>query len=178
MTTNYSERVKGALSSMVKSGGLQHAARTGLATAVSLFVGRLCRMPEAYWAPITTIIVMQSTLGASWNVSKQRLIGTVLGVTTGALLASYAERGIIAFGAAIFALGLVCALLRLEQSAYRFAGITLAIVMLIVRPQAPWTTAMHRFLEVSIGIGVGLVFTAIWRPRELPRAQKPRPPSP
>jgi uncharacterized membrane protein YccC len=104
---------------------LTHSARTALAVVASLIVARLCRMPEAYWAPITTI----------------------------------------------FALGLLCALLRLDQSAYRFAGFTLTIVVLIVRPQAPWTTGLHRFVEVSLGIAVALVFTAVWPPRDLPSAK-------
>jgi hypothetical protein len=70
------------------------------------------------------LIVMQSTLGASWGVSKQRIIGTTLGAESGGLLASYFEPGLIVFGAATFALGLICAILRLDQSAYRFASIT------------------------------------------------------
>ncbi|MGA3028179.1 MAG: hypothetical protein ABSF98_25810 [Bryobacteraceae bacterium] len=50
----------------------------------------------------------------------------------------------------------------LSQQAYRFAGITLAIVLLIGRPGAAWLIAAHRFIEVSIGIAVGLAFAAVW----------------
>ena len=120
---------------------------------------------------------MQSTLGAAWAGSKQRLIGTALGAVAGALVASYFDRGIIVFGLAIFALGLICALLRLDQSACRFAGVTLTIVLIIPRLQAPWITGMHRFVEVSLGITVALVFTAVWPPRDLPSAQNAHKPS-
>ena len=37
-----------------------HSARTGVAAVVSLLIARLFRIPEAYWAAITTLIVMQS----------------------------------------------------------------------------------------------------------------------
>jgi uncharacterized membrane protein YccC len=124
-------------------------------------------MPEAYWAPITTIIVMQSTLGAAWDVSKPRFIGTALGAALGGLLASYPHPGIIVLGVAIFALGLICAALRLDQSAYRFAGITLMIVTLVARGNAPVVIAAHRFVEVSLGIAVALTLTALWPGREL-----------
>ena len=62
-------------------------------------------------------------------------------------MASYFDRGIIVFGVAIFALGLLCAILRLDQSAYRFAGVTLTIIVLIARPQEAWITGLHRFVE-------------------------------
>jgi uncharacterized membrane protein YccC len=125
-------------------------------------------MPEAYWAAITTLIVMQSTLGAAWEASKPRFIGTALGASLAGLLATYVEPGVIVFGAAIFGLGLICAVLRLDQSAYRFAGITLAIVILVTRGQAPWIIAVHRFAEVSLGIGVALALTYLWPGHEPP----------
>jgi uncharacterized membrane protein YgaE (UPF0421/DUF939 family) len=171
------ERARRLFSSAETRTWLTHAASTALATVASLIVARLCRVPEAYWAPITTIIVMQSTLGAAWAASKQRLIGTALGAAVGALVASCFDRGIIVFGVALFALGLICALLRLDQSAYRFAGVTLSIVILIARPQAAWITGLHRFVEVSLGIAVALVFTAVWPPRDLPSARNARQPS-
>lgn len=177
MAASYIERARGLFSSAAARNWLTHSARTALAAVTSLIVARLCRMPEAYWAPITTIIVMQSTLGAVWAASKQRLIGTALGAAVGALVASYFDPGLIVFGVAIFALGLICALLRLDQSAYRFAGVTRTIVVLIVRPQAPWITGLHRFVEVSLGIAVALVFTAVWPPRDLPSAKNAHQPS-
>ncbi len=166
------KRSKSVLIYAWKTAGLEHAVRTGLVTAVSLAVARLFAMPEAYWAPITTLIVMQSTLGAAWVISKQRLIGTALGAAMGALMVNYFDRGIIAFGLAIFVLGLICAIFRLDQSAYKFAGITLAIVMLIVRAEAIWDTAIHRLVEVSLGIAVGLVFAGVWPRQELQSGTK------
>jgi hypothetical protein len=57
-------------------------------------------MPEAYWAPITTLIVLQSTLGAAWEASKPRFIGTALGALLAGLLATYVGAGMIVFGGA------------------------------------------------------------------------------
>jgi uncharacterized membrane protein YgaE (UPF0421/DUF939 family) len=62
----------------------------------------------------------------------------------------------------VFAIGVVCAGLKVERAAYRYASITLAIVMLVPRVANEWVVALHRFLEVSIGIGVGLVLSAVW----------------
>lgn len=122
----------------------------------------LFRLPEAYWAAITTLIVMQSTLGAAFTVSKQRLAGTALGAAAGALLASYLKPNALAFSTVIFLMGLFCAFLGLDRTAYRFAGITVAIVALVAQTRSVWVIAAHRFFEVSLGIAVGLILTAVW----------------
>jgi uncharacterized membrane protein YccC len=174
MAENDIKRAKSLFPKALKTGWLAHSARTSVATVTSFAVARLCRMPESYWAAVTTIIVMQSTLGAAWATSKLRFIGTALGAALGALLATYFHPGIILYAAAIFALGLICAVLRLDRSAYRFAGIALTIVMLVARAEeAPWIVGLHRFIEVSLGIVFGLVFTAIWPQEELLSGKKP-----
>ena len=138
------------------------AVRTAVAAVASLLIARLLRLPESYWAAIATMIVVQSTLGAAWTVSKDRFVGTALGATAGALLATYAGPNVAAFGVGLFALGVLCAVLRVERPAYRYAGITLIIVMLIARTQPAWIVAVHRFFEISVGIAVGLGLTAVW----------------
>ena len=158
----------------LEKGALEHAARTTVAALASLLVARACRLPEAYWAVITTMVVMQSTLGASWLISTRRLAGTALGAAVGALLGSFFGQNLLAFGAGLFLLGVICAALgrayrslqeHLDRTAYRFAGITLAITMLIARPTALWIVAIHRFVEVSVGIAVGLIMTVLWPER-------------
>jgi uncharacterized membrane protein YccC len=65
-------------------------------------------------------------------------------------------------GAALVCSGLICLALKLDRAAYRFAGITVSIIMLVARTQSAWIIAMHRFVEVSLGIAVGLVVTGVW----------------
>ena len=66
------------------------------------------------------------------------------------------------YGAGIFVCGILSAVLRLD-GAYRFAGITLSIVLLIAHAAPPWRIALHRFVEVSLGIAVALVTTLVWK---------------
>jgi uncharacterized membrane protein YccC len=145
----------------------EHMARTTVAATASLLAARAFGLSEAYWAPITTMIVMQSTLGAAWTISLQRFAGTVLGAAAGAALATYFKTSVIAFGAGILGLGLICAILHLDRAAYRFAGITLAVIMLTEHSD-PGVAAMHRFFEVSLGILGGLLITAVWPERAGP----------
>jgi uncharacterized membrane protein YccC len=145
---------------------LVHSVQTAAAAVISLVIARMFRLPEAYWAAVTTLVVMQSTLGSALKISEQRFAGTVLGTAAGALLAAYAKTNVAVFGVGVLGLGIVCAILRLDRSAYRFAGITLAIVMLVTRTQPAWVIAAHRFFEVTVGIVVGLLLTAVWPLRE------------
>ena len=147
-----------------------HAVRTAVAALTSLLIGRLFRLPESYWASITTIVVMQSTLGAAWTVSQQRMAGTALGAIVGGFLATYAPGNAAAFGAGVLAAGVLCVIFGIERNAYRYAGITIAIVMLTARTEPAWRIALHRFIEISIGIAVGLAITAAWPERQSPSA--------
>jgi uncharacterized membrane protein YccC len=73
---------------------------------------------------------------------------------------------LLVFAIGVFVLGLLCAAAHLDRSAYRFGGVTLAIVLLVPRNAPAWQVAFHRFAEVSIGIAVALIFTLVWPERE------------
>ena len=145
---------------------LVHSARTGVAAVVSLLAARLFQLPEAYWAPITTLVITQSSLGAAFTVSWQRFVGTALGAVVGAIAASHFGPHVLVFGTCVFILGLLRAVAHLDLPAYRFGGVTLAIVLMIPRTGPSWQIAFHRFAEVSIGIGVALILAMVWPERE------------
>src|SRR5258708_38918521 len=86
---------------------LVHSARTAVAALASLLVARLFRLPEAYWAPITTLVITQSYLSAALEVSWQRFVGTALGAVLGAIAAGYFRPQILGFPPRRFFLGLL-----------------------------------------------------------------------
>ena len=145
-----------------------HVLRTTGAAVLAHGLASWVGLPEPYWATITALVVMQSTLAASWTVSWKRLVGTAIGATIGGLLGTWTHPGVALFAAALVASGLLCSVTGLDRAAYRFAGITLAIVMLVTRSRPAWIIACHRFAEVAIGIVATLVFTAMW-PEPAPR---------
>lgn len=150
---------------------IKHSARTAIAVTASFLVARLFRLPEAYWAVIATLVVIQSTLGATLIISVERIAATALGALVGALLATYFTGNVFAFAAAVFVIGVVCIALRMEKTAYRYASITLAIIVLIPRSNPAWIVALHRFFEVSVGIVVALALAALW-PEHEPESAK------
>ena len=85
---------------------LSHALRTAVAATLSVVVARLVGMPEAYWAAIATLVVMQSTLGATLTLSIERIVATAVGASVGAIESNYFGGNLIAFAVAIFLLGI------------------------------------------------------------------------
>jgi uncharacterized membrane protein YccC len=144
------------------------SARTAAATLVSLLVARALKFPEYYWAPISTIIIMQSSI-QPFQGAWQRFVGTALGAALGAAIASYVGRNAIIYALGIFICGILAAAAR-SWSAYRVAAITFSIVVLISRGPA-WVFAWHRFLEVSLGIAVALIALLVSQPKKKTRTR-------
>jgi len=142
-----------------------HSVRTATAATVSVLVARVVQMPEAYWAAIATLVVMQSTLGATLTLSIERIIATAVGASVGAVEANYFGANLVAFMLAVILIGFISYGFRLEKTAYRYASVTLAIIVLIPRTNPAWIVALHRFIEVSVGIIVALVVVAFWPER-------------
>jgi len=155
--------------------GLTHetliaSARTAIAAVASMLIARSLKMPEFYWAPISTIVILFSTINPR-TLAWQRFAGTAVGAFLGALIASYLPHNWIVYGIGIFVCGMLSSILRLG-TAYRFAAIALSIVLLIAHDRSPWIVATHRFIEVSVGIAVALLMTLLWPIR--PNTQTPK----
>jgi uncharacterized membrane protein YccC len=99
----------------LERGDLEHAARTAVAAGAPLLIARLLRMPEAYWAAIISLTVTQSALGATWTISKDRLVGCAVGATMGGLLATYLGPNTVVFSIGVFVMGMICAMLRIPR---------------------------------------------------------------
>jgi uncharacterized membrane protein YgaE (UPF0421/DUF939 family) len=132
---------------------------------VSLLLARILKLPEFYWAPISAIVIIQSTINPR-TVAWQRFAGTALGAALGALVATFFSSSTLVYGVAVLLCGLLCAVLRLD-GAYRFAAITLSIIVLIAHQRPAWIVASHRFVEVSVGIAVALAVAQLWPGRSV-----------
>src|SRR5436305_12308782 len=65
------------------------SARAAVATVLSLLLARtVLRLPEFYWAPISTIVIVLSTINPL-TLAWQRFVGTALVAVLVALIASF-----------------------------------------------------------------------------------------
>jgi len=142
---------------------LLDAVRTTVAAVLAMLLARLLKLPEFYWAPISAIVIIQSTIDPK-TLAWQRFAGTALGAAMGALIGTVfpaSPTNTWIYAGAIFLAGGLCVLLRF-RGACRFAAITLSIILLIAHTPVAWIVAWHRFAEVSLGIAVALTIALLW----------------
>ena len=136
--------------------------QTAVAALISLALARLLQLPEAFWAPISAIVCSLDAFGGASQVARRRLLGTLLGVTIAAVQISFTPHSLLSSAAAITSLGLICSLVRLHPSAFRFGAIAMTVVVTADGGDSVWQTAATRFVDVALGILVALVVVRFW----------------
>jgi uncharacterized membrane protein YccC len=144
----------------VSSRHLIHAVKIGIAGVASALAARWLGLSEGCWAAISAFLVMGADVGTTVAMSRERLIGTVIGGGLGTAVVIAGGIHLVWFGIAAAATVVLCESFGLTQT-YRLACVTVAIVMLITNASAPWKISTRRFLEVALGIVVALVISAL-----------------
>src|SRR5215475_14884750 len=104
---------------------MAHVFLAAIAALVSYLIAVLFGLPEAYWAPMSTLIVMQLTFSAALPGAVEYVAGTATGAAVGAVTDAYVHGSVWAFAAAVVFIGFLCVVLRVERSSFRYASITL-----------------------------------------------------
>jgi uncharacterized membrane protein YccC len=135
------------------------AAKTALAASVCWWLAKWLGWRDGYWGSISAIIVMQSNVGSTVTASRDRILGTLIGAALGF---GFSLMGVLPWNyiLAVLAAMTICGLLGLRNSS-RLAGVTITIVMLVVKTGPRWTLALDRVLEVMLGIAVALAVTTL-----------------
>ncbi|TVM17977.1 hypothetical protein DPQ33_07670 [Oceanidesulfovibrio indonesiensis] len=144
---------------------VRHALRVGIAAVVTLVIAEFFNLEQGYWAVISAIIVMHATMGRSLTAGWARILGTAVGATLSAIAVLLLGDTPLSLGLAIFLTLLVCGYLTYLHEAFRMAGVTAGIVILVGAGEANIIhTAFVRFLEISLGVTVAMVVSMIFLP--------------
>jgi uncharacterized membrane protein YccC len=136
--------------------------KTAIAAGICLAIVRVFGFSQGYWACVSSIVVMQSETAATMTVSRDRLVGTALGALVGWGAATIWHGHLMVYAVAVLICMWVPEMVGLK-SAGRMAGVAATIVLLVPSTAPHWAIARDRFLEVSLGIVVGLVVShALW----------------
>ncbi|MGH6891493.1 MAG: FUSC family protein [Dongiaceae bacterium] len=143
------------------------ALRVTAAAILAFALAKLLGFPHGYWAVITAIIVMQTSVGGSLKAALDRLMGTMAGALYGAAIAvAVPHATTTGLGAAMVIAIAPLALLAAVKANFKAAPITAFIVLVPMTGQAvaPLTFALDRILEISIGSLVGLAASLVILP--------------
>ena len=130
-----------------------------VAALASYGLGEAIGLSQTYWAVLSSVIVIQGSVGGSVRAGLNRLIGTVGGAFWGAVVA-----GVIPHqGPAALALALLVAIAPLSVvtafwTDYRIAPITAIIVLMgtVLQQSAPFSSALERVFEITLGSAVAV----------------------
>jgi uncharacterized membrane protein YccC len=146
---------------------LRLAVRVTSAAVLAFALAKLLGFEHGYWAVITAIIVMQTSVGGSLKAAVDRLLGTMAGALYGAgiaVLIPHATTTGLATAMAVAILPL--ALLAAVKPSFKVAPITAFIVLVPLSgaEAPPLTYALERILEISIGSLVGMATSLLILP--------------
>jgi uncharacterized membrane protein YccC len=146
----------------------KHGIKTTVAACLCLVLGRVFRLPQGYWACVSAVVVLQSTVRDTWTVSRDRIVGTAIGAVIGWGAGSVWHGNPLIYAFAILLCMTVPQIMQLKNAG-RMAGVAATIIMLIPSHLPYWQVAVSRFLEVSIGVLVALaVSRTLWRESSAP----------
>jgi uncharacterized membrane protein YccC len=137
---------------------LRLAVRVTAAAVLAFALAKVLGFAHGYWAVITAIIVMQTSVG-SLKAALDRLLGTMAGALWGAAIAVVVPHEATGGLAAALALAIApLALLAAIRANFKAAPIAAFIVLVPQSGQevAPLAFALDRILEISIGSLVGI----------------------
>lgn len=150
-----------------RGGELRLALRTTLAGLSTFVLAHLLELPQAYWAVLTSVIIMQASVGGSLKAGLDRMLGTIAGAIWGVSITLVVpHRDTLALGltlaVAIAPLALVAAL----RPSYRMAPVTAIIVLLSTTgvQLGPVHYATDRVLEIGLGCLVGFAVSLLVLP--------------
>lgn len=146
---------------------LRHALRVAIAVIAAFAVVRLVGLPQGWWAVITALLVVQTSVGGSLKAALDRLWGTLAGALYGAAVAITIPHATdLGLGIAIAAAILPLAYLAAVNPIFRVAPVTALIVMLPIygHSASPLISALDRVIEIIIGNVVALAVTFVILP--------------
>jgi uncharacterized membrane protein YccC len=146
---------------------LRLALRVTAAAVVAFGLAKLLGFAHGYWAVITAIIVMQTSVGGSLKAAVDRLLGTLAGALYGAAIAVAVPHANTTGLATAMVIAIApLALLAAVKANFKAAPIAAFIVLVPQSGQevAPLTFALDRILEISIGSLVGIVTSLVILP--------------
>jgi uncharacterized membrane protein YccC len=130
-------------------------------------LAQLLALPQGYWAVLTSVIIMQASVGGSLKAGLDRTLATVGGAIWGvSVTLAIPHRNTAALGLTLAVALAPLALVAALKPNYRVAPVTAIIVLLSTRgvQLGPVPYAIDRVLEIGLGCVVGLAVSLLVLP--------------
>ncbi len=150
-----------------RSDELRLALRTTLAGLITFTLAHLLELPQAYWAVLTSVIIMQASVGGSLKAGLDRMLATVAGAIWGvSVTLAIPHRDTPTLGLTLAVALAPLALVAALKPNYRVAPVTAIIVLLSTTgvQLGPVHYAIDRVLEIGLGCLIGFAVSLLVLP--------------
>ncbi len=145
-------------------GSYKHIARVAIAATIAwLIATNLSQSTLGIFAPITTLLVVQTSPWSTLGISAQRVLGTGAGVLGASIWVNLLGLSWWTFG-----LGLVISLVIARLLPFSFGGqiqIPIAVIFVLSIGPNSMQQDLWRVLDVGIGGAVGIAAVLVWPPK-------------
>ncbi|GHC09137.1 FUSC family protein [Cerasicoccus arenae] len=144
--------------------------KTALAVVIALGIAMKLNWQRPYWTGITVFITFLPYVGAAFEKSVLRVLGTVIAGLTAYAFTDWFEQDQVMMSIALF-LFLVFAGYGAIGKTYPYffliGGITICIIMgqTVVNPGEIWDLVLYRTLEIALGVVVALIVNNLLFPQ-------------
>lgn len=154
------------LSRYLPTDSVQHGIKTGLAALLSYLLTIWLDLDYGYWAPITTVIVMQNNIAEAFEMSIYRTMGTIMGAVMGVICIVLFPDTLVGNCLGLTLATGLCAFFIGRSSRFRMASITLTIVILASVDQPDRINfGLFRVVEILVGVFAALFVSVLLWPR-------------
>ncbi|HJO93137.1 MAG TPA: FUSC family protein [Victivallales bacterium] len=146
------------------------AIKSGITCVIAVMLAYVLELQTVVWCAITSLIMVQPNLGASFKKGMLRICGTVAGALAGVIIFGLFVQNHIFFSIAILAIGTVC-YYRKERSEYSYFWYLGMVTFMLVAVEGLEKVyadeiiyvAVNRGMEIVLGVIVSLIVNLyIW----------------
>ncbi len=141
--------------------------RIVLASVLTFAIAHLLGLTQSYWAVLTAVIVLQSSVGGSIKATADRLMGSLGGAIWGVVVClAVPHADAVSLGLALVVAVAPLAVAMAFNPAWRIAPVTAIILLLTPTSLAhgPVYAAIQRMLEVGLGSLVAVLVAVVLAP--------------
>jgi uncharacterized membrane protein YgaE (UPF0421/DUF939 family) len=138
---------------------LQLSFRAATAAGLAVGIAQWLKLPFPVYALIAAVLVMDLSPSRTLQVATQRMAGTVIGVTVGAVLSYWLPAGPVAIGVSVL-LAMLSSHAANLPGGTRLSGYAAGIAVMSYGA-SPWTYAVHRGIETFIGVAMAVLVSIV-----------------
>jgi len=143
----------------VRITAIQLSFRAATAGGLAVGIAQWLKLPFPVYALIAAVIVMDLSPSKTLQFAQQRMAGTLIGATVGAVLSYWLPAGPVAIGVSV----LLAMLLSYVANVHAGAKLTGYVAGIAVMSYGanPWTYAVYRVIETFIGIAMAVLVSIV-----------------